>query len=88
MRPFRRQFSLHSDRHSIPFLIVVPLEPDRIMGLTQKAIISPTTVREWRQMVESWSPEEREDRERRLVRRIDWHLLPILVGPDLAILRC
>lgn len=82
MRPFLSAFLSRID---IFVFWVVPPEPQHIMGLKQKVTISPTTVREWRQMVESWSPEERKEKEKRLVRRIDWHLLPILVGPDLGL---
>lgn len=49
------------------------------MQLTQQNKINPETVQRWKQLVESWSPEERVAKEKRFVRRIDFHLIPILV---------
>lgn len=36
------------------------------------------------EIVAAWSPEERAEREKKLLRRIDWRLLPILVSPPFA----
>ncbi|KAJ5754310.1 MFS general substrate transporter [Penicillium manginii] len=49
------------------------------MQLTQQNKINPETVQRWKQLVGSWSPEERATKEKRFVRRIDFHLLPILL---------
>lgn len=49
------------------------------MQLTQQNKTNPETVQRWKQLVESWCPEERATKEKRFVRRIDFHLLPILV---------
>lgn len=50
------------------------------MQLKQQNQVSPETVQQWKQLVDSWSPEERVAKEKRFVRRIDFHLLPILVS--------
>ncbi|CAI7611508.1 unnamed protein product [Penicillium pancosmium] len=49
------------------------------MQLMQQNKINLETVQRWKQLVESWSPDERVTKEKRFVCRIDFHLLPILL---------
>ncbi|KAF2018080.1 MFS general substrate transporter [Aaosphaeria arxii CBS 175.79] len=41
--------------------------------------ITPTTAEEWQRKIASWSPEERAEKEKKFLRKIDVHLLPILI---------
>ena len=41
--------------------------------------ISQTSPREWQRKIAGWSPEERTEKEKKFLRKIDLHLLPILI---------
>ena len=40
---------------------------------------TPAGQHDWPSIIGGWSPEERREKERKFVRKIDLHLLPILV---------
>jgi hypothetical protein len=42
--------------------------------------MAPTTNDQWRRKIASWSPEERAEKEKKFLRKIDLRLLPILVS--------
>lgn len=49
---------------------------------TKKSALDQTTFNhdEWMQRIAAWSPEERAEKEKKFLRRIDKRLLPILVS--------
>lgn len=42
--------------------------------------VTPGDIKEWTRRVAAWSPEERRDNEKKFLRKIDLHLMPILVS--------
>jgi hypothetical protein len=47
--------------------------------VNQQLEVAPTSSAEWGRKIASWSPEERAEKEKKFLRKIDLHLLPILI---------
>jgi hypothetical protein len=51
------------------------------MGAIEEVQVNAGDI-DYRAIVAAWSPEERAEREKKLLRKVDWRLLPILVCHD------
>ena len=77
-----------TEEHTIDTLIdalevISPLLRDILITMAKDQPAGAQAVNvDYAAIVASWSPEERASREKAFLRKIDFRLLPILVGPD------
>jgi hypothetical protein len=54
--------------------------------MEQVEVSTPTDRQEWARIIGSWSPEERAAKEKKFLKKIDTHLLPILVSIEASLI--